>query len=265
MIRHLLCVDMDCFFVSVERALNPYLNNHILIVAHHNSRSVVTSCCYKARQYGVRAGMSLEKAKKKCPRAKIIEPNLNEYTNYSRKVYTFLKTVSPELEKGSIDEFYIDLTGCERLYGSITKIAELIKLEIKNKIQLPCSIGIGTNKMIAKIASNLAKPEGIVSVEKGGEKLFLEPLPINIIPGVGNTTRELLNERGIWTIKQLAKIPKSYLKLLLGQQGENLHYSSLGVGDQKCRNDSLGKKSNISFASLSLPSLIKILSKISFS
>ena len=235
---------MDCFFVSVERQLNPSLQHKPLIVSQNNRRSVVTACSYETRSYGVHSGMPIEQAKKRCPHALIVPPSPHYYQHYSNQIYQFLKLFSPSVEQASIDEFYIDLTGCSRLYGNIETFSWQLKDRLKTTYQLPSSFGLGTNKLIAKIACTLAKQEGFISVKPGEEETFLAPFPISFIPGIGPSTQRTLQQLGVHSIWQLAQLSKQDLTLYFGDSGYKLYTKSRGLGSQVC----IEKKQQKSFS-----------------
>lgn len=229
MTKNIACLDMDCFFVSVERLLNPKLKNKPVIVGGDpKSRGVVSACSYETRVSGVHSGMALFQAYRLCPQAIFLTTNGSEYGRYSRLVAQFLARYIPIVIQASIDEFYLDLTGCEGIYGDISIFLTKIKRHISKKIGLPCSIGLGTNKHIAKIASNLAKPGGLLKVIPGSERELLAPLPIKYLQGVGNKTATVLLERGIKTIGKLAELPPDHAGKILGKSGTHLWLKAQG-------------------------------------
>ena len=232
--KTILHIDLDCFFVSVERVLNPALNSKPVIVSGKpDSRGVVSSASYEARAFGVKNGMPLTKALKLCPDAIVLPINKTAYAHFSEQVFNLLRRFSPFVEEASIDEAYIDLTGMVERYGSARKAGEIIQREIKTRLALPCSVGIGSNKLIAKIASKLAKPEGIVEVAFGAEKEFIAELPINILPGVGGKTEERLRLLGAKKVKHIVSLGQDLLITHFGKLGIYIYRSALGKGESK--------------------------------
>lgn len=230
MIFHL---DLDAFFVSVERILDPSLEGKPVIVGGDpRGRGVVAACSYEAREYRLRSGMPIRKAFQLCPNGIYLRGNYEEYVRFSRLVKRILEKHFPIVEQVSIDEFYLDYSGCEEINGHPYFFASRIQTEIKHELALPCSIGIASNKFVAKVASDYAKPEGITFVLPGQEREFLAPLPVEAMPGVGEVAKAELNSRGFYTIGQIASASKSYLVLLFGKWGEVLHEHACGKGSQ---------------------------------
>jgi len=228
--KQVLHVDMDAFFVSIEESLNPSLRGKAVIVGGNpDGRGVVSAASYEAREFGVRSGMALSQAKKLCPGAIFLGGDFERYGIVSRKVFKILSKYTPEIEMASIDEAYLDLTGFERLYGHTFGTAQKIKEEIKERLRLNASIGIGTNKLIAKVASDCAKPNGILMVFPGYEKTFLAPLSVERLPGVGSSVKEKLVSFGVQTIGMLAKVEKELLLRTFGKWGLDLYYRANGI------------------------------------
>jgi DNA polymerase-4 len=224
-------LDMDAFFVSVERILDPSLKGKPVIVGGDpHGRGVVAACSYEARKFGLHSAMPIRNAFKLCPHGVYLHGHHKEYGRVSREVRNLLEKKLPVVQQTSIDEFYIDYTGCEKIYGHPENFAKILQQEIKQKLSLPCSIGIGSNKNIAKIASDFKKPEGITFVPHGKEKEFLAPLPIERIPGVGKKTFPVLRARGFRTIGDLASSSPDYLSTLLGKFGTDLWEKANGSG-----------------------------------
>lgn len=224
-------LDLDAFFISVERILDPSLNGKPVIVGGDpKGRGVVAACSYEAREYGLHSAMPIRKAFQLCPDGIYIRGHYEEYVRFSRAVRKILEKHFPQIEQASIDEFYLDFTGCERIHGHPYFFAARIQTEIKHELGLPCSIGIASNKFVAKVASDYAKPEGITFVIPGQEAEFLAPLPVESMPGVGEVMKEVLNARGFFTIGQIAQTPKSYFTFVFGKYGEILHEHACGSG-----------------------------------
>jgi DNA polymerase IV len=198
-----LHIDMDAFFVSVERVLDPSLRGKPVIVGGRSGRGVVTSASYEARQFGVHAAMPGFQAKKLCPQGIFLGNRHDVYSEYSRKVFAILDRFSPEVHGVSIDEAVVNLTGTEKLFGPPLKTADRIIRQIDAELGLPSSAGLSANRVTAKIAATLAKPHGLIHVPEGFEADFLAPLPVALIPGIGAKSNRLLAQRGIKTIRQL--------------------------------------------------------------
>lgn len=222
---------MDAFFVSVERILDPSLEGREVIVGGDpHGRGVVTACSYEARKFGLHSAMPIRTAFRLCPHGIYLQGHFKEYARYSRAVKKFLEKYFPVIEQASVDEFYLDFTGCEKIHGAPEQFAKKIQDEIWEKIHLPCSIGIASNKTIAKIASDFRKPRGITFVPHGAEKEFLAPLPIERIPGVGKATFPVLRARGFKTVSDIANASQDYLSVLMGKSGIDLWERANGKG-----------------------------------
>lgn len=225
-------LDMDAFFVSVERILDPSLEGKPVIVGGDpHGRGVVAACSYEARQFGLHSAMPIRTAFRLCPHGIYLHGHGKEYGRFSKAVKHLLENYFPIVQQASIDEFYLDFTGCEKIYGEAVKFAEKLQNEIWEKYHLPCSIGIASNKTIAKIASDFKKPRGITFVPPGSEKDFLAPLPIEKIPGIGKATFPMLRSRGFSVVGDIAKASPDYLSALLGKFGIELWEKANGNGN----------------------------------
>jgi len=234
MSRRIMHIDLDAFFVSVEQVLNPELKGKPVVVGGRpDRRGVVASASYEARAFGLHAGMPLVTARRLCPQAIFIEGSFTKYREASQRFMAILADFSPYLESVSLDEAYLDVTGFESIHGSIHQMALAIKQRIKDEAGLPSSIGIAGCKVIAKIAAEQSKPDGLLDIAAGEERSFLAPLPIAKLPGVGEKTEGILNGLGINTIGQLANMPLSALKGHFGVFGELLHRHANGIDDRK--------------------------------
>ena len=182
---HDLHIDMDAFYASVEKLDDPRLKNKCVIVGGTSSRGVVSAASYEARRYGVHSAMPIFKAKQKCPHGVFVPPRMGRYKEVSKKVMALLKEFSPLVEPVSIDEAYMDITGCRRLFGEPQEIAREIKEKIRDRVQLTCSVGVAPNKFLAKIASDLEKPDGLTVILPDQVSQFVESLAIQKVPGVG--------------------------------------------------------------------------------
>lgn len=219
--------DLDTFFVSVELLNHPeYIGKPVYVGGR--DRGVVTSCSYEARKFGIRSGMPSWKAIQLCPQAIPLNWSRGEYSKYSRWVTEIIAAKAPLFEKASIDEFYIDLTGMQKFFDPLQWTIEL-RQQIIDETKLPISFGLASNKMMAKIATDEAKPNGYLQVPFGKEKEFLAPMPVSKIPGVGEHTHEALKAMGIVTIKDISEKPMEELEERLGKWGIDLWYKSQGI------------------------------------
>ncbi len=232
--RLIFHLDLDAFFVSVERILNPKLKGKPVVVGGDPKygRGVVAACSYEARQYGLHSAMPIRTAYRLCPNGIYIHGSHGEYSRFSDAVENTLLKYAPLVEQSSIDEFYLDMTGCQKMYGSMFSFASFIQKEILRKLSLPCSIGIGSNKTIAKIASDCMKPTGITYVLPGMEKHFLSPMPVETIPGVGAVTLKDLNSKGIYKIGDVTTLPQEYFAAAFGKYGIDLWRKANGEGTE---------------------------------
>ncbi|HYO82383.1 MAG TPA: DNA polymerase IV [Bryobacteraceae bacterium] len=218
--RLIFHVDMDAFFVSVEELFDPSLKGKPVVVGgNRGDRGVVSAASYAARRFGVHSAMPLRTAARLCPQAIFVPGNLHRYREYSGKVREALERFSPKVEMASVDEAYLDMTGTARLLGPPLKAAEALHDEVKRRTGLNCSLGCGTSRLIAKIASDAAKPNGILWIPAGSEAGFLAPLPVRKIPGVGARTEEHLHQLGIRRIGDLTKVETDFLAQSMGKWG----------------------------------------------
>ncbi|MCD4813205.1 DNA polymerase IV [bacterium] len=229
--RCIFHLDLDTFFVSVERQLDPTLYGKPVIVSPGGSRSVVSAASYEVRTFGVHSAMPMATARRLCPQAVICPGNFQAYQKYSRAFFDILEQYSPDLEPASMDEGYMDYTGCVRLFGPPLLAAEIIQKQVKEKLGLDVSIGIATSKVVAKISSDLAKPAGILYVRPGHEAALLAPLPIRRLLGVGPKTEPRLQALGIRTIGDLAHLAKERVSKVMGSTGMWLHDAARGRDD----------------------------------
>ncbi|QQS37423.1 MAG: DNA polymerase IV [Ignavibacteriales bacterium] len=232
--RTIFHLDLDAFFISVERILDPKLNGKPVVVGGDPKygRGVVAACSYEARAYGLHSAMPIRQAYKLCPHAIYMHGHGDEYTHFSKAVKNILEQYSPLIEQASIDEFYLDFTGCQKIYGSMFAFASFIQSEIWKKLSLPCSIGIGSNKTIAKIGSDCMKPQGITYILPGLEKEFLSPMPVETIPGVGKVLAKDLHSKGFRTIGDISKTPSDYFSAAYGKYGVDLWRKANGEGTE---------------------------------
>ncbi|MCH7495661.1 MAG: DNA polymerase IV [Candidatus Marinimicrobia bacterium] len=228
-------MDIDQFYVSVEQAKDTSLKGKPVVVGGSpTGRGVVASASYEARKYGIHSAMPMFRAFKLCPHLIRISGRFGEYSRYSNSVFSILKEYSPHVERTSIDEGYVDLTNSvERNGNHAINVAEEIKLRISRDLKLSVSIGIGTNRMMAKIASDHAKPEGILEILPGKEAGFLRPMDVGVIPGVGPKTRERLKNLGIRSIAELRGLSEKELRSRFGIHGEGLYKRARGIASDK--------------------------------
>jgi len=228
----ILHIDMDAFFISVEQRDNPALLGKPAAVCGSLSRSVVTSATYEARPYGIRAGMSTQEAKRRCPGLILVEGNHSKYTQTSARIFSILRKYTPLVEVASIDEAYLDISQSLLLFQSPLLMARSIKDQIRNSEQLTCSIGVAPNKLLAKLGSGLKKPDGLVVIQKENVEAILKDLPVSKLYGIGPKLTEALNSIGIFTCSQLGRFPISVLTQRFGAIGEGLHEMGLGLDDR---------------------------------
>jgi DNA polymerase-4 len=226
--RYIAHFDLDSFFVSVEMLNDPSLKGKAVIVGGSKDRGVVTTCSYEARKFGVHSAMPMKTAMKLCPHAILVRGTRGEYSRYSRWVTDIIAAKAPLFEKASIDEFFIDLTGMDKFFDPYQWTIDL-RNQIMQETQLPISFGLATNKMVAKIATDEAKPNGYLFVQPGMEKQFLAPLPVNKFSGVGEHLFQSLKAMGIHTIKDLSETPVAVLEKKLGKHGADLWQKSQGL------------------------------------
>jgi DNA polymerase-4 len=222
-------VDMDAFFVSVEELFDPALKGKPVVVGgQRDERGVVSAASYEARKFGVHSAMPLRTAAKLCPQAIFVNGHPDRYRECSEKVHRVLTTFSPMVEMASIDEAYLDMTGTERLHGPALRAAHSLHQRMKSETQLNCSIGIGSSRLIAKVSSAKAKPNGVLLVMPGREATFLAPLDVRDIPGVGKVTEKSLNALGILRVGDLKRFDDSQLQEKFGKWGLALAGKSRG-------------------------------------
>ncbi len=225
----ILHVDMDAFFVSVELLLHPELRGKPVVVGGQpDQRGVVSAASYEARRYGIQSAMPLRTAGRLCPHAVFLDGHHELYAEWSDRVAALLARYSPVVEMVSIDEAYLDLAGTERLHGSPLAAAHKLLFEIWEKTQLPCSAGLARTRLVAKVASDQAKPRGLLWVPAGSEAAFLAPLAVRKIPGIGKVTEAALNSLGIETVGQLAEVSQEKLEEVFGQWGAALYRKARG-------------------------------------
>ena len=230
MTRTVFHIDMDAFFVSVEEIFDPSLKGKPVVVGgKSDERGVVSAASYAARKFGVHSAMPLRTAYKMCPQAIFVEGHPERYREYSGRVFEVLNRFSPQVEMASIDEAYIDMTGTERLFGPPFRAAHQLHEAVKATTALNCSIGIAASRLVAKITSDQAKPNGIMQVMTGLEARFLAPLEVRKIPGVGKVMEQNLHQLGIRRIGDLADMPEDQLHARFGKWGLALAGKAQGL------------------------------------
>lgn len=237
----LCCLDLDTFFVSVERILDPSLKGKPVVVGGRRwGGGVVTSCSYEVRAFGVRSGMSIRDASEKAPRDTVFVSGHHEhYSDYSKRARDIVERFSPIVIAASIDEHYLDFRGCERLYkkpedadddATILRVVREMTGAIDRELGLPASAGIATTKSLAKVTSGLAKPQGVILIPEGAEAATLAPLPVRKLPGIGPVAEQRLNSVGITTLGQLVDAPDALLRPIFGVYTNGLKASARGEG-----------------------------------
>ena len=232
--RNIIHLDLDTFFVSVERLQHSDLLGKPVIIGGMSDRGVVASCSYEARRFGVSAAMPMKMAKMLCRDAVFIRGDMETYSRYSHMVTDIIAARAPLYEKASIDEHYVDVTGMDRFFGLLKWSHELRSTIIKNT-GLPISFGLSVNKTVSKIATGEAKPNGEMQVSMDGVKKFLAPLSIRKIPGIGEKTYPLLRSMGVANIDTLSRIPREMMERAMGKNGIILWERSNGIDDTPVR------------------------------
>lgn len=217
-------VDLDAFFASVEILDNPKLKGKPLIIGHSGPRSVVSTCSYEARKYGVRSALPMVTALKLCPKAIVIRGNMKRYSEMSHKVMAILSSYAPKMIQASIDEAYLDMTGCEKIYGDAVSSAKNLKERIKVQTGLTASIGVGSSKFIAKLASDYRKPDGLTVVPYSLEQDFVDAVGLNNLWGIGKATLENLHKHHIYTTEELRSLSQNQLAHYFGNSSSEYLY-----------------------------------------
>lgn len=226
--KHVIHMDQDAFFVSVEIKKNSSLKGKPVIIGSSSDRGVVASCSYEARKYGVHSAMPSRLAKQLCPHAIFIKGSMEDYSRYSHDITELLQERVPILEKASIDEHYIDMTGMDRFFGCM-KFAHELRQSVMTQIGLPISFGLSINKTVSKMVTNECKPNGELQIPKCDVQPFLNPLSIKKIPGLGDSTFIKLSEMGVRKIHTLTQIPQDLMFKILGQNGISLWQKANGI------------------------------------
>lgn len=228
--RHIAHYDMDQFFVSIERLRNSTLNNKPLLIGGSNDRGIVAACSNEAMQCGIHVGMPMRIAQRLCKHATIVRADYEEYSKQSKLIFDIIKDSVPLVEKSNIDEFYVELTGMDKFFGC-KKFMHELKVKVQKKSGLAASSGLASNKLVSKVAASEIKPYGQLEIPFGKEKLFLAPLSVIKIPGVGSATAFKLMKMGVETIKVLSEIPPEMLCDVLGKGGNELSRRANGIDE----------------------------------
>ncbi|MFA6262081.1 MAG: DNA polymerase IV [Bacteroidia bacterium] len=226
--RQIVHIDLDSFFVSVERLINPKLTGKPVLVGGMSDRGVVASCSYEARSFGIHSAMPMKMARQLCPEAIVVRGDTEQYSNYSTIITEMIGEEVPLYEKTSIDEFYIDLTGMDRFFGSY-KLATELRQKIMRETHLPISFALSANKTVSKVGTGEAKPNGQKEILPGTEKKFLAPLPVRKIPMVGEKTTELLRGMGVMWIHTIQDMPLELMQQVLGENGSLIWRKANGI------------------------------------
>jgi DNA polymerase-4 len=227
-VKYIAHFDLDAFFVSVELLKRPDLKGKPLIVGGDGRRGIVAACSYEARKYGIQSAMPAMTAKRLCPEAIFLKGSYHEYSTYSRQVTDIIASAVPNYEKASVDEFYIDMTGMDKFFG-ISQYTKMLREKIIRETGLPISYGLSTSKVVSKMATNEAKPNGYLEIPAGRETAFLWPLTVDKIPGIGRQTVMQLQSMCINTIEQLAKMPIDQLEYSFGKWGKRMWEKAYGI------------------------------------
>ena len=235
--RAILHVDMDAFFASVEQLDNPSLRGKPVLVGGAGRRGVVAAASYEARKFGCRSAMPTAVALRLCPHAIVVKGSFARYSEISSQVFGILGGFSPLVEPLSVDEAFVDVSGSPPLFGPAPHIAQTIREQIHTTTGLTASVGVATNKLIAKIASDANKPDGLTVVHPGDESAFLSEQPIGVVPGLGPATQARLHKFGLRTVGQLARAPLEQLQAVFGEYAQQVHDRANGRDDRPVRTD----------------------------
>lgn len=231
--RNIIHLDMDAFYPAVEVLDNPELKGKPIIVGGSRTRGVVSSASYEARKYGVHSAQPMATATRLCPQAIVMSVRMSRYREVSREVFGIFRLFTPLVEPLSIDEAFLDVTGSARLFGSVIDIAKKIKQMVVDKTGLTISAGVAPNKFLAKIASDLEKPDGLTIVPPDNVKAFLDPLPIGKMWGVGKKTQEVLRALNVKTFNDLSRLPVKLVEHRFGKWGVKMHQLAQGVDERE--------------------------------
>lgn len=241
MLRWIMHVDMDAFFASVEQLDNPDLRGKPVIVGGQSCRGVVSTCSYEARRYGVHSAMSMAEARKLCPHGEYVPVRMRRYQEVSQKIMSIFHDFTPLVEQLSIDEAFLDVSGMEKLYHNTEEIGWLIKKRIAAETGLTASVGLAPNKFLAKMASDLQKPDGFTIIRHAEAAKFIADFPVTKIFGIGRMAEKSLLQYGIATIGQLAAAENNVLKKVFGKNADSVHRLAQGIDDRPVVTESVPK------------------------
>ena len=236
--RQIIHVDMDAYYASIEQLDNPDLVGKAVIVGGDpKKRGVVSAASYEARKFGVHSAMPMSQAIRLCPDAIVLPVRMKRYAEFSQQIHAIFRQFTPQIEPISLDEAFLDVTGSIQLFGSAEKIGRAIKDQIKEQLGLVASVGIAPNKFLAKLASDLNKPDGFVIITEENKQQILDPLPVSRIWGVGKVTEKALKFKGIHTIEQLRRAQPEILRSILGDQTPHMLRLAQGVDNREVESD----------------------------
>ncbi len=241
MLRWIMHVDMDAFFASVEQLDNPDLRGKPVIVGGQSCRGVVSTCSYEARRYGVHSAMSMAEARKLCPHGEYVPVRMRRYQEVSKKIMSIFHDFTPLVEQLSIDEAFLDVSGMEKLYHNTEEIGWLIKKRIAAETGLTASVGLAPNKFLAKMASDLQKPDGFTIIRHAEAAKFIADFPVTKIFGIGRMAEKSLLQYGIATIGQLAEAENNVLKKVFGKNADSVHRLAQGIDERPVVTESVPK------------------------
>ena len=230
--RCILHVDMDAFFASVEQRDNPEYKGQPVLVGGTGPRGVVAACSYEARKFGIHSAMPMAEATRRCPQAVCVHPRMSHYKDVSRQIFLVFAEFTPEIEGLSLDEAYLDVTASLSLFGTPRELAQNIKMRIRETTGLTASVGVASNKLVAKIASDLEKPDGLCELNGQNVRATLDPLPVRSIGGIGARTGDRLEAVGIHTLEQLRLAPDRNLRLVFGRYTDRMRLRASGIDDR---------------------------------
>ena len=268
--RQILHIDMNAFFASVEQRANPALAGRPVAVVGSAHRTVITTCSYEARAFGVKTGMAIWEGKRACPELLVVVGDNRKYTDTARRIVAMMREYTPLVEVFSIDEAFMDVTGSIRLFGSPRTIAYQLKARIKHQLGLTCSIGIAPNKLLAKLASDMQKPDGLTEIPSETVSRILEEVPVSDLCGIGRTLTRQLQLLGIETCGQLGRFPRELLVRQFGLVGHSLWLMGQGSDDRPVRGDdqeepvkSVGHSMTLAFDVTERPDIVRHLLQLS--
>ncbi len=237
-VRRILHCDMDCFYAAVHMRDDPSLRHKPLVIGGNpNGRGVVAAANYEARKYGIHSAMPAAQALRRCAHVVFIKPEFPRYSEESRAIFEIFRCFTPIVQPASLDEAYLDVSEHLEPYGSATAVAQAIRLRVQEERNLTVSVGVGPNRLIAKIASDFDKPDGLTVVKPRRVQTFLDPLPVRRLHGVGPATEKALNELGVKTIAELRALEQEALQRRFGRHGQGLYNFSRGVDERPVRTD----------------------------